>query len=242
MGLAACAQPEQLGYDPTMRRVDASRDRADAFDPVYEIDVQAGSESQLQTFVTRRLIAAPGAHHMWGGGTRVWTVVRKGDHDPNPAEYVLKDVWVGSGRELEGGVLEELHRPNGETADNDWALKKHFLQIICHGLVIIYDGEDPRRDETLSLHRGGLVLEYWTRFDTSVPDMSTSDKLPPIFAVPPVVRVSRPPTLSKLDRNLRHYRIVLEGAGEDLFSLTSFKQIFSVLLDIVSGISIYLVP
>lgn len=109
-----------------MRRVDPSADHPNASKPVYEIDVLASPHGNVQTFGTRSPITAPSAHRMGRRGTRVWTVTRKGDFGPNPREYVLKDTWIGSDRELEGSLLEELHRPNGDSTNDISAFSKHF--------------------------------------------------------------------------------------------------------------------
>lgn len=79
LGFAAAREPQQLGYDPSIRRIPTPLDDARYEGPVYEIDVQTGKTGEVKSFVTRRIIASYAPDAMLGRGTRVWIVITKED-------------------------------------------------------------------------------------------------------------------------------------------------------------------
>ena len=257
LGLAACTS-EELGYDASVRRVVPDRGYSDQ-GPMYEIDIEGAAGTR--TFVTRRLLADFGTDMLCGRGTRVWVVVdkdaSKGKDASKDKEYVLKDCWIDSDRQREGAVLELIHNFKHNPTGSDYARlqqgRKHFLTVCVHADVLT---TQHARDATLATHRGGVVLKYNTRIGTSpppgsmrrpsdnrhnsdgkrfsVPSMSSTGGVPVRNDSKPVKPL--PPHEALLSRDMQHYRIVFNEVADSLYTLKTFRMIFTAILGAISGV------
>lgn len=211
-GLALCDE-EQLGYDPTIRRV-CRRTAED--DPCFEIDVFEDCTKKT-SYRTSEILADFGAEALRGRGTRVWSVYNI--EDANETLHVLKDVWVSSDRSREGDILHKIK----ELLGADHSALKHFLTVLTHGDVYI----KSTADDTFSHIRRGaeLPIIQWLSATTKVLDPLKQSKsnLSASSSTGGVPTPSHPnidifsPHL-ELKRN--HYRIVFEEIGE----LSSFVK------------------
>lgn len=258
LGFAACSELQDLGYDPSIRRIGTITRSTTLSEPEYEIDVHKDPTSETKTFVTRKLISDAGADSFIGRGTRVWIVVRKNDQGPDLPEYILKDCWIDSDREREGRTLEAVRKidllaPNNPAGADLRLSRNNFLRLIAHGVVLIAVGKSQELDATLLLHRGGVIIDSTQNFDLTLrsnsgPSTKSYTSSQGLLLQPPAVGVGGVPrsTFSKnrsgqlidLHRDLQHYRIVLEGVGTPFQELASFQDIFSTLRGAVKGMFI----
>ncbi|KAF7790466.1 hypothetical protein EIP86_001421 [Pleurotus ostreatoroseus] len=92
------ARPDQLGWDPTMERVEIG-DQAQ-----YQITVHS-SDGDTLNYRTLGVLSDSGASRLLSRGTRVWKAVRIVNGEETGEPVALKDVWVDSDREREGDAL-----------------------------------------------------------------------------------------------------------------------------------------
>ncbi|KAJ3559366.1 hypothetical protein NM688_g392 [Phlebia brevispora] len=95
----AYAEPQQLGWDPTMVLANDRRQ--------YDITVFS-NEGEARVYRTLDLLSDSGAQVLIGRGTRVWKVVQIENGQECGSSMVLKDAWVDFDRKREGTALEEL--------------------------------------------------------------------------------------------------------------------------------------
>lgn len=248
LGFAACSSLQQLGYDPSVRRLPPTIRNPK---PAYEIDVFVGPGRKIRTFITRRILTDFGADAMHGRGTRVWVVVDK--TDPDGREYVLKDCWIDSDRQTEGSILELIRHvrlvPSDDLPNDLDSGKQHFLSVECHGNVLIPAKNYNYLDQTLKYHRGGKELnrqrDVYTQRQPSAALIYAAVRYSSegILILPsatstgdtPTFNPTLPPSPNVTNRNMQHYRIVFDAVATGFTQLNSFKIIFTVLRDVING-------
>ncbi|KAK1230855.1 hypothetical protein PQX77_006040 [Marasmius sp. AFHP31] len=112
---------ERIGIDSKMKRV-----LDEAANIQYEITVNG------TVFVTEEILCDFKADHPTGRCTRVWVVYKKeGDRS---IKYVLKDVWLEEGAEVEGEKLKRLKRlvEQDERGHGDVPVKKWYDDHLLH--------------------------------------------------------------------------------------------------------------
>ncbi|KAJ3555680.1 hypothetical protein NM688_g2447 [Phlebia brevispora] len=131
------AEPDQLGWDPTMERIGNTNN----------FFITVGEQKEMERrFRTTELLSYAPADALRGRGTRVW---KSEEVDANgnildPGPFALKDTWIDSSRTKEGEILETV-RGFGSTAKERQMMEKGTLSVRCHGHVYI----NGRKDLTL---------------------------------------------------------------------------------------------
>ncbi|KAF9269202.1 hypothetical protein L218DRAFT_425563 [Marasmius fiardii PR-910] len=99
----------RIGIDPTMQRVVNSDGKIQ-----YKFCVKGATKGETSIkghiFITESVLCDWKADCGIGRATRVWIVYREGDAGPQQQQFVLKDVWLEDGVELEGDKLDQLEK------------------------------------------------------------------------------------------------------------------------------------
>ncbi|KIP01957.1 hypothetical protein PHLGIDRAFT_96497, partial [Phlebiopsis gigantea 11061_1 CR5-6] len=142
------AQPHQLGWDDTIRRLPSEPQTP----PRYDIDVNG------KTYRTVRLLSNVGAEALRGRGTRVWEVrelSQNGEELDMP--LVLKDSWVDSDCTREGEVLKNIRSASNINVKLAVLVDITLLHTHDYGDVQVC-GED---DDAHTVIRRGLDLSKY---------------------------------------------------------------------------------
>lgn len=221
----------------------------------YEIDIIKPSGARI-TYATRRLISDFGVDAVCGRGTRVWSVVEKGGS--NASELVLKDCWIDADRSREGVIVQLLRgirlTPTDAVGEEARRLlneeeegRARFLDVVSHVDVTT---SYQCGDQTRVIHRGGTVLTYddtlildrpikpgksrsKQRFNSQNQNLSAPSTRS--LGGVPDAPLSKSSQTGSVDRNMQHYRIVFATVAKSLYDLTTFKDIFTCLLDAILG-------
>ncbi|KAJ3556689.1 hypothetical protein NM688_g1886 [Phlebia brevispora] len=119
---------DQLGWDPTMARVDVDGQQQ------YDIEVHSeGSETSI--YRTIGILSDYGAGRIVGRGTRVWKAVHVMDGEPTGDHVALKDAWVHGWREREGIKYSRIMQSDYLSEHKD--LQQHFITVLSHGDVSV---------------------------------------------------------------------------------------------------------
>ncbi|KAL5479068.1 hypothetical protein ACEPAI_2356 [Sanghuangporus weigelae] len=227
----AFASKEELGWDPTIRpsiRGDGER--------VYHIDVDG------ETYETDRILASSSAEELVGHATRVW-VVR---HLISGESYVLKDVWVEDGRDLEHIIYEDILR-DVETkygVDARKEVASHLFTPAAHWLVHVGGMEDHTtmvmmREYLPSFKRKFRVeitgpdeistseLDSCSSYDMEIQDSIRDDLREPLPWCNPVRKVI----------GRKHYRVVFKEIANAIHTLRNLAEVFTVLGDSAKALS-----
>ena len=220
----------QLGFDPSITCI-KTEDTESGSPPEqkYEIKVHDNKgqpqevatldPTTIQTYTTARHITSSTGANTWPRITWVF----EGIDEDNQA-VVIKDTWVKQDQELEGSVLESVHRYL-KTEDSEQL--KYFLDPLCHGVVII----DGRGDVTPSLSPKTLPvsphpLPVSGRREPGTQTLVTATSL----------QTATPINIDSDRMHHKHYRIAFKGkAGRALHELRSYREAFAVLLGGVRG-------
>lgn len=136
----ALATPEELGFDPSVRRVQLRRETCGpSLADTYDIDVPAMATGIVRTFRTvgGDVLYAAGRHNITSRGTRVWKVREVVEGTVGESVYVLKDSWLAarsSPWQFEGnmyGAISSFITGHPEFED----CRENFLSVVTHGLV-----------------------------------------------------------------------------------------------------------
>lgn len=235
------AKPSQLGFDPTIRRVDVpvqgkgkskatstqppAEDQATDAVAQYDIAVRSFDNGKLIWYRTERLVSNIGADPSRGRGTRVWQVRKLGKNRKPVGDIgVLKDCWIDHDRKREGTILAEI-RASAQTDAHRKAFKDYFLTVECHGDVYI----DQEPDNTHSLLRRGQAVPTELgayRLQLPPPEESKPDEhLLPVGCTPLAAPIVDNETIVEYD-DKQHYRIVFLEFGVSIDKLISAFDIF----------------
>ncbi|KAL5525389.1 hypothetical protein ACEPAF_9259 [Sanghuangporus sanghuang] len=220
----AFASKEELGWDSTVRTLtDPEGNR------IYHIDITN------ETYETLQLLSDGAAEELTSHGTRVWKVRRVGSDEL----YVVKDVWVEDGRDLEHSILETILNDVEEKYGSDVRkqVASHLLIPVAHWLVPIREEED----HTVRVMMRGHLPRFKNRIKISiglideVDDIDTEESLDDLVIQESERRLSRAP-LPWCNRKLkmvhrRHYRILYEEVATALYAIRNLPDIFTVLSD-----------
>ena len=138
-----CAEPPDLGWDPTMVPVPGFRDQ-------FDITVHCKG-GPAKVFRTLELLSQEGASALHGRGTRVWKVKEKLGDGKFGTECVLKDVWADDDRDREDVIMQKMLE-SIESEIERKVVEGCLLTITCAGDVIVNDVVDQTRvsDEVLA--------------------------------------------------------------------------------------------
>jgi hypothetical protein len=213
----------QLGYDPTVKRVQQNG---------VQYDFLVGDT----TYRTVSVLSDFGADPLLGRGTRVFQVYNTTDLSQTPR--TLKDVWVEADRQREGAILADLFaKIRSDTQGQSFEdARRHFLTVECHGDVAI----DNRDDHTKYFWGGqDFPAEYKEmQLPATLTRRARASKGSHLGStggvwVNPLTRL---PAKRKLRvPNRAHYRIVFEEVGVAVHSLNSLPEACKALYDAVEG-------
>ena len=210
----ALASPEQLGFDPTVRRHELWKPtHGPSLRDCYDIDVSSPTGA-IRTFRTTgsKLLYGLGQAAIQGRGTRVWIVNEVIDDEVGEASYVLKDVWIQPRErtpwQLEGSAYEAVSSFIDDHPEFE-DCRENFLSVVTHGLV-------PGGDTDV-MHHG--LANIWLH-----PMAHSWDKRGPLY-----------------QRKL-HYRIVFKEIGTPLWRLGSDDTAFTAISGAVRGERCFRVP
>ncbi|KAK0433467.1 hypothetical protein EV421DRAFT_1718641 [Armillaria borealis] len=222
----AFASLQNLGFDPTVRRV--------------AIPIQESAENELQyaiqydyhiggqVYRTVDSLSSPRANIISRGG-RVWKVRRVGDQEDK--YYALKDVWIAHDTMTEGEIQRSLFESiqNSQTDKEDF--KRYFIEIEDCKLVAWND----EVDKTSSFMRQPLPRHFQTFLLGAVasPDSSHKQVTGPTVGVSMGVPGSGP---RYLYTDKKHCRIVYREVGTPLDSLTRPGMVLRALVSATRGL------
>jgi hypothetical protein len=222
----AFASIKDLGYDPTITRVLVDNQ------PQYKI--QVGD----QVYCTTDVLSDFGAEAIIGRGTRVFKVYD--EKDANKTPRVLKDAWVEEDRSREGQILQNLftkiQTDSGEEKLRD--AKQYFLTSVIyedvtidgeldHTKNLIMRGGDPLAEDPMQLIIGNLT-RHKPSHHSELKRRSNIGNVP-IFE-DPRKRTARPPIPVRV-----HHRMVCEEVGIAIHNLTSLRDVYQSLNDVLKG-------
>lgn len=224
------AEPEDLGYDTTMRRVNTI-----GASPQFDISVfekkETDSKPQHRWYRTRRLLSNIGAEAARGRGTRVWEVVRLDKHDePVGPSRVLKDCWIDYDRTREGDIMKRII-DSARTPTAKSILEDCLLTVECHGDVYI----NGRPDDTHALMRRGNAVPTDGYYPLQRPARSRGkdERMYPRGSFLFTTKIIKKEIIGYDDKF--HYRIVFEEVGISIDKLDSALDIFKCLTRALPG-------
>lgn len=128
---------EQLGYDPTIKRV---LDQENNIQYRYEVGDVTGTVRLFQTVKILEQASAPRLHSRAMRVFHVRESDANGQLDRNWSDNVLRDFWsfadARSERSIQQEILDKLHDlPKEEYPDDLRDIKKHFMEFVCDLVV-----------------------------------------------------------------------------------------------------------
>lgn len=240
------AEPEDLGWDPTMTLVHGPGGK-----PQYNIQAISSKTATPVVYRTVRLISNVGTCLLRGRGTRVWEVrMLDANNEPTGPPRALKDSWPDADRPREAGVLAQVLQDMGP---EEPSVRDFFLTVEAAGDVSISgtvdctlpeedrerlysrtDGQQPRRFDLLQIDNGERAAAQRDKLYKSLEDE---------------VRGSQVSSFSALQRTLEapvtyspkiHHRIVFEEVYKSLYEETDLAVICSALWDVCESTCRYL--
>lgn len=263
------ASTEELGWDASITRLSSTKDDTktqpvtgmEATDlnrtvthPRYIIDVRV-DEQVTRRFMTISPISTSGAYGIIGRGTRVWEARELLDGGKESDRVVaIKDYWIDEDREREGKIVESIVGAAPDEAHRV-KLKKHIVDILCHGdvyrehiKIVKRDGEKPvmakemaknstpdlteaikRRNCAIDLRRPKATLASTLSQEHQVAS-GTHIPFPPSSYLAAPLRKGRP-LAGVRTRN----RLVMSQVGTCLHNERSLRAVFSGLRDVCKG-------
>ncbi|KAF8316911.1 hypothetical protein DL93DRAFT_2056122 [Clavulina sp. PMI_390] len=235
IGIGA-AEPELIGWDPTIQRMPYDRSDQNAT-AIYRIIVH-GDKDETRVFETCALLSDVGAEAFIGRGTRVWVVHEvTADGIDTSKVMVLKDCWVNKERELEGNILNDLRAKLADRPE-----LKNFLSVYTHGIVKRRQGDEIEKDMTTSFPEGAIPAADVINVDEVayfrkgvIPEPPDRQKINSTNErhgrghVPSIP--SRALGLNAFGKpehleQRYHYRVVFNEKGEPIQGMTSRKRMF----------------
>ena len=199
------ASPEQLGFDPSVRRVQLYQaTQGPSVRDCYDIDVR-DSMGRTRTFRTLdfNILYDAGQREVLSRATRVWKVSEVVDGETCQSQYTLKDVWLAHQTtrwQYEGDVYRAVSKFVDTPSLTTKMVDQNFLSLVADGLVV--EGVDSTAmfdkipDERYAKNWRFQVLEF---------------------------------------RRRSHYRIVFEELGTPLAELKSDDDAFTAVSGAVQG-------
>uniref|UniRef100_A0A0W0F630 Fungal-type protein kinase domain-containing protein n=1 Tax=Moniliophthora roreri TaxID=221103 RepID=A0A0W0F630_MONRR len=242
------ASKEQLGFDPTVRRV------------------QRGSGSKAETryrftingieYETLEAISIYKANFLLGRANRVFKVQRVVNDELIGPIFVLKDLWLPEGAKTELEIQEDVkaninkvHVVEGLDATD---FEKHFVAIKHCEIVKVPSMTNPRvfvddnstnflRGNDLSCARNKFVLKLITTRYSASPSLTDSQMSNSVGSLPSGHR-AQTQDIRMLSRehygNKAHHRIVMEDAGCPLQDVRNLRTVIACIGKASTGLSI----
>ncbi|KAK1230984.1 hypothetical protein PQX77_005916 [Marasmius sp. AFHP31] len=170
------ATPEELGYDPTVVRLNVDGEW------VYDYRVDDPKDG-TQWYRTVESLDTHRAARLPGRGVRVWVVKpldgNRRPYPPGSAEdkrYVLKDYWLTRDSDSESKILEAIVRAaTGVDGRTETDIRKH-LMTIKHDWAVSVNGQD----DDSNLHLRGKMPTSDYEEHILIQDLGTPPTQPPL--------------------------------------------------------------
>jgi hypothetical protein len=212
----AFASNQDLGYDPTITRV-----LVDDHQPQYEIQVED------DVYCTTDVLSDFGADAIIGRGTRVFKVYNKMDVNKTPR--VLKDAWVEGDRSREGDILAALFaKIKSEGREEKLRDAQRYFLTSSTRRCQNRRRAGPYKNSHHALLTIGNLTRRKSRHRSEHSHRSNIGNVP-IFE-DPRKRTARPPIPVRV-----HHRMVCEEVGIAIHNLTSLRDVYQSLNDVLKG-------
>ncbi|KAK0199613.1 hypothetical protein DFS33DRAFT_177630 [Desarmillaria ectypa] len=232
------ASLQDLGFDPTVRRVAVPVQECSGNDTQYAIqyDYHVGG----QVYRTVECLSSFHPAGLISRGSRVWKVYRVGDAEDK--YYALKDVWIPDDAMTEGEIQRSLFETikNSQTDKEDF--KKHFIEIEECSLVAC-NGEV---DKTNSFMGKQLPDQFHTFLLGALASSDSSDRGMPSRVTGSTIATTKGapdggPAEAETDQryqysNKKHCRIIYKEVGTPLDSLTHPGKVLRALASATKGL------
>lgn len=211
------APPHQLGWDPTMRRLENGQ---------YDIDVRS-QDGTISRYRTLKLTSDKDADLLFGRGTRMWKVLALDEHGRTTGlPLTLKDSWIDEDR-LREGAIYDLFRSKNQTPAFERFLADFFMNVTTHGEVYIEE-EAAIDNSRYLIARGAIIPEDCKRFLFGRPQGQQRKVAVGHHFVQDSLRTADFPDL--LVRHPKtHYRVVFKEVCKPLYELPTLRDIFEAL-------------
>ena len=246
------ATEEELGSDTTVVRVKVPTSEpgapsgGDQYYYVYEV---ADGDQVIHYRTIGQPLSDGRADRIVSRATRVWLTRRiwldehkklqrddKGNVVVSEETYVLKDVWTYCESRLEKNIQDGIFSRLGDKAE---IARRYFLTIVHDGVVTLCDGSP---DVTAVCSEDGRTPGVWTHDSHSHRSRSESkDELQMSVASGSRWNRAEPGDFGRTEckhRSRKHVRTVFKECCRPVGELTSFKELFQCLIDIVEGQSL----
>ena len=211
-----------MGWDPTVKLLDGGH---------YHIDVNN------TTYKTLGVLQDSGTVILLSRGARVFKVQKAGDSENKT--YVLKDLWLENDRSSERQIYDNILRDVGQqfSQEDVQFVRRHLLTPVESAFVEVDGVED--NTETSMMRSRTLTSAEAVRLPTRNPsyDPARTGKThssPSDMEVDidhGIRRVREPEKI----RHRRHYRIVFEEFAMPMHKVTTMKDVFTILVDLIEG-------
>ncbi|KAL0567884.1 hypothetical protein V5O48_014111 [Marasmius crinis-equi] len=239
---------EELGYDPTVKRV--------LYKGEWHYDFKVvGEDGKDHWYRTVRSIATHRAQRLPGRGVRVYEVIEL-DENSQPIERdtcVLKDYWLTtdskSESEIQDDIITRAHKVRGGDPED---IKKHFMTILHDWVVKIGRADRSYDDDTLlHLHRKNPPEdpEMHTLKETVDETLPSPPKLPGVNrqptgslnmpAPPPRHDLPDEPDEPYVFEPRVHRRLIFKEVGVTLEKLTNQRHLAQSLAEATEGLKIF---
>ncbi|THG92913.1 hypothetical protein EW026_g8162 [Hermanssonia centrifuga] len=225
-----CADPYEIGWDPTMVIVDAKKGK----EVQYDITVRS-EDGEHRVYRTLKMLSNIGAEAVQGRGTRVWLVVRNINGRLGSEQVVLKDSWIDHDRMREGRILQEIIGAS-KSMPIAHLVRGMFLSVESHGDVLVEGRLDHTRELIMRGHHLLTVgprysLERATTISTGARHLLARNGMAGDvgLTIRRAVTQREPPDFD----DKVHYRIVFKEQCKQIREQTSVSKIFANLSQIV---------
>lgn len=272
-----CASMEELGWDTSTERLEPAKPKknkkskgkkpdagkvemeadpdtpAELERPRYILNVRV-DEQVTRRFITISPISILAADGILGRGTRVWKARELVDGKESEEHFAIKDYWIDEDREREGEVVQSIVEAAPDDAHRA-KLKKHIVDILCHGdvyrehiSIVKRDGENPivakemvadsTRDLKEAIRRRNRAIDLQPPKAPIASIPSQKDQVvsgihtpvPPSSYLAASLRRGRP-----LPGVRTRNRLVMKQVGTCLHNEQSLRAVFSGLRDVCTG-------
>lgn len=244
------ANPVDLGYDPSVSVKYLG-------DPVgknvYHLSVhwtdEAAKKKETSVFQAMETVANIGADVLRGRGTRVWRGYGPmGSEETKDEPIVVKDCWIDFDRTREGKILSDILeaavKKDKESPVAKYAsiIHEHFLDVVCHGDVMIKIGDVEVPDDTYEVIRRGVPLpdgEDKKELPLRRLPRSREPKKPPVGSLTVGGSTTKPAKQKSARRyhDKVHYRIVFRSrvAAKPIDTVNSVQRLLTLLFQVLEG-------
>lgn len=240
------AKDHEVGWDPTICYARDRNGEVLLHDGVPRLDITIHKDGEEpEVYRTTRIISDIAADSPLGKGTRVWEAMKLNANNEEVGHPVaLKDSWIDHDRMREGDIQAQI-RSEMATAKDKEDMDRLFLTVLAHGDVYIQERPDHTRD--LITHGADVPIDcpdFILPNQLKIRKSQTSKSRGRSRPAPPTMGTGHhrsleeqmPPPATQIRYLLKiHYRIVFREVCEPLHKMTSMRDVFNVLRQIVLG-------